>query len=112
MYVKLLSPRTKMCSVFECSDEMTFEPRGEMTEADVDKRKAFLEGIGDDPRSFIVWPDDGRTAITEVTIPGPKGSRNGATVLLTNWDAWVCNGNGRSIDRVHRRPVDSVPAAL
>ena len=102
MFVKLLNPRTKLCLVFECHAEATFEPRGRMTTAEAAKRQTFLEAMGDDVRRFVIWSAEDDATLTEVSIPGPRGTKNGATVLLTNWDAWLCNHHGRTIDRIHK----------
>ncbi len=108
MYVKLMNPRTKNSMVFQANEEVYFGPNGAMTQSEQDAWVEMQESLGNDPRRFVLWPSPSmisdKVMLAEIHIPGSRASKGGGVVLLTNWDGWLVNENGRTMERVSRAP--------
>lgn len=107
MYMKLINPRTKQVMTFPCAGEVYYAPAGELDLTKQKKWMDFEEASGNDARRFVLWPDgtdEVAVAVSEIQIPSLRNGR-GAIVILTNWDAYLCNDRGHTIDRVHRAPL-------
>lgn len=61
-----------------------------------------MESHGD-TRTYVHWadPENKRTYCTAIGVPAAKNGQHEIRIL-TNWDVWLCNDQGRSIDRLHR----------
>ena len=109
MYVKLLNPHTKNAMVFQANDEVYFGPKGAMSMAEQEEWSLHQESIGNDPRRFVLWLSPAMTTdrveLFEVAIPSGRSGKGGETILLTNWDGWLVNETGRSMERVSRAPA-------
>lgn len=100
MYVKLVNPLNKRQLVFKCPiPEVYYIPAGEFDEQAVDTWTATQEERGQEARHFVVWLGK-RVHLTEITIPGRHPGEG--RVLLTNWDAYLCNDRGHTVDKIHR----------
>jgi hypothetical protein len=102
MYVKLINPTSKQTMTFACVNEAYYEPREAM---DIDAQQAWqthYADMGYDARRLAVWPG-AETGVAlrmaQILIPLPREKQ---IAILTNWEAWLCNEQGRSIDRIHR----------
>lgn len=103
MFVKLVHPRTKQVLVFQCEAEVSFQIRAPMDFGAQQMWMLHNEEGGNEAKRFVEWPGvtDGEVPVAEVCITAPRGQR-GMTVLLTNWNAWLCNDAGKAIDRIYR----------
>lgn len=112
MIVKLVNPRSRQVMVFQCASEVYFEPQEPMSEREQDKWMENAEGLDYEPRRFAIWPEgfdeDTKIEMTEIVLPLAPGKRGPGVepqMILTNWDAWLCNEQGKSIDKIHRCTV-------
>lgn len=105
MYVKLINPLTKSVLTFEViAAEAYYTPKGAMDYAEQQLWAEFTGSLNHDARRYVVWPfgDSAPVEVTEITLPGTRGPRDKPVSILTNYDAWLCNPTGKSIERVHR----------
>lgn len=110
MFIKLVHPRTKQVLVFQCDAEVSFQSRGPMDFGAQQMWMLHNEEGGNEVRRYVEWPgvEDLAVPVTEIAITAPRGQR-GMTVLLTNWNTWLCNDAGKAIDRVHRYAGEPEP---
>lgn len=103
MYVKLINPATHNTMIIPCDDEVYYELLDPKSQEEQDTWSQFQEGtLKNDPRRFVVWPRDtggpgNRVACTEIILTGRK-----PIAILTNWNAWLCNDAGKTMERLHR----------
>lgn len=114
MYVKLVNPRNRATQVFEAKvGDVHYSPKSPMDQKLQDLWSDEIRASNWDERRFVVWPrdwtPDTEVSLTEITIPGLKASQT--VVVLTNWDAYLVNESGRTIDRIHRYAEEN-PAQL
>ena len=104
MYLKLHNPVSKQTMVLGLPDEVAYKPVGPFNDRETTAWHESQEGVGYDARHFVVWPTNAlageQVHLTEIYIPGARGGR--PTMVLTNWDCWVVNEAGRTMERVHR----------
>lgn len=105
MFVKLINPRSKQVMTFVCANEAYYERQGAMDRDAQDIWVQHQESQNYDTRRLVLWPgtDLGvQVELVEIHIPL---FRDKSIAILTNWEAWLCNEAGRSIDRIFRTPA-------
>ena len=109
-YLKLRKPGTARAAYFFLpvpTGEIYTEIILDLTDKQIDRQLRVHERNGYSPRRFLFWAmmDNGKIQrkqerLLEVCIPG-KGDIEPCTII-TNYDAFLINGNGKMIERLFR----------
>lgn len=101
MHIKLRQPPTHGRSqiAFPVAGEVEYIRHPAASQQTLDDYLDKLEDDGHNVRRYIVWTDH-KVAYTEIRLRTQRGEP--LTVILTNWDAWLGNQFGATVDRVHR----------
>lgn len=103
MYVKLVHPHSSETLVIKTDGEVHSEQHSFLTNDEVDAKERFDVECNIEPRRFLIWPGRCSTESIElVRIHFQQPGARQATSLRTNWNAFLCNDDGRTIDRLHK----------
>lgn len=103
MFVKLVHPNTGETLTLQASGEvMSSQTKEPYTEAQLQEAKQLEESTGADVRHFVLWHVEADSTWTANPSIIRLTVNRRSTVIFTNWNAWLCNDNGRTIDTIHR----------